>query len=176
MAPPVAYQTDPFGYYYGVVDAPQDPREPQRILVPAGATLTPPPNAPAGQIARLLGNGTWVVVPMPAPDEPVDTPPQDIEQLRATTSMRIADCLDAMFIGGHLSQSEYLDACAGNIPAGPILTAIQNTLTEIEQVLITGRWKRVTIIERNHPLVELIRVVKTMTPEQMDQVFGIVAS
>jgi hypothetical protein len=172
--PITVYQTDAAGYYTGPVIAQPSPREPDRWLIPAGATTTPPPNAAQGMVARLLQNGTWVVAPVPPATTPQEPPPVDIEDLRATTTIRMTVFLNNGVRLGHLTSQEYLTSCLGYIPAGPLSDAVDQ-LPEPDRTLLRGTWARGSEIDRMHPGTELIRVVKGMTPEQMDQVFGIVS-
>lgn len=62
-----AYQTDRAGLYQGETVADESPREPGVYLVPAGATLTPPPAEwPDDKWPRFNGRA-WDFVTKPKP-------------------------------------------------------------------------------------------------------------
>ena len=46
-------------------------------------------------------------------------------------------------------------------------------MPEPDQTILRGAWAGATDLDRMSPGVELIRVAKGMTPEQMDALFGI---
>lgn len=65
-----AYQYNAAGIYTGATVADESPLEPGVYLLPAGCTLTPPPEAPAGQVPRWNGS-VWQLIDAPvAPTAP----------------------------------------------------------------------------------------------------------
>lgn len=55
------YQTDPDGLYQYEAVAHEYPLQPGTYNVPYGARISPPPAAPAGQVAQAVGD-TWRLV------------------------------------------------------------------------------------------------------------------
>lgn len=66
-----AYQFDAAGIYAGETVADESPLEPGVYLLPAGCTLTPPPQPTAGKVPRWNGRA-WQLVNRPAPKQQPD--------------------------------------------------------------------------------------------------------
>lgn len=75
------YQTDGQGVYVGITAADQDPLDEGNWLIPAGCVTQPPPSLGEKQLAQWV-SGSWVIVEIPDPIEPVTILPPNLEQQR----------------------------------------------------------------------------------------------
>jgi len=70
------------GVYLGCSTADESPLEPGVFLVPAHATIIPPPDAKEGRHAVFDG-ARWTIQPIPQPEKPEPPPPPTDAQLAA---------------------------------------------------------------------------------------------
>lgn len=125
---------------------------------PDGAEVYLAPGTPDHALAL---SGAWGAV---AAADPADLVP-DVSILRLAFLQRAFEL-------GHITLEEFLPACRGEVPPGPI-EAEMRRIPEPTQTLYRGAWAGLQDLDRRHPAVELIRVAKGMTQAQMDTVFGI---
>ena len=84
MSEKIVSQLDPAGYFAFPVDADESPLEPGTFLIPGGAIDVPPPQVPAGKLARWAGQ--WVFE---------DKPQEPQEDARAKARKAAKEARDA---------------------------------------------------------------------------------
>lgn len=103
--------------------------------------------------------------------------PDPREAFRATASMPKAQFCIGMAEIGVLTDEEAIEAAKGNMPA--TFAATTAHLTAAEQRDVAVRWAAATVVDRADPMLEAFRAyaeadpnLPTITPEQLDTVFG----
>lgn len=100
-------------------------------------------------------------------------PPSEDEKRAAwrnAVSLTRAEFCTALRAAGILNRSEAIAAAKGDWPASfePML----DNMTEAEADAALILWAGITIIERNHPLLEAVRQFKGLSQEDVDALFG----
>lgn len=91
--------------YLGCSSADESPLEPGVFLVPAHATVIPPPKAKEGE--QAIFNGIkWTMEPIPKPEKPVPPPPPTDAQLAAAGISK----RDRLLVGATLAMAPLQDA------------------------------------------------------------------
>ena len=93
-----------------------------------------------------------------------------IEQLRSNASVSRARFILAAIDAGIISEMDAEQAVNG-WPAG--WDAFFDGKPARSRVAAKAEWVSITTVRRDAPLIEELRVFKDLTPEQIDQLFGI---
>lgn len=95
-----------------------------------------------------------------------------LSEKRAAARMSKTDFAEAVFTAGIITESEFIAFAGGELPA-KVLTAMEAQLSGVELAKAKARAKAATSIPRNSPIISLIQLAYELTPNQVDEIFGI---
>lgn len=155
-------------FYIGSTPIDRDPLNPERILIPHGATLIPPPKEEEGFVRAFI-EGEWVQL------EKIEVQEKFKEVLESETNDVLGEISDRQFfqelaVRNLITETEAEDAVAsGIIPASLLLLVDQ--LPEEQQFPARMFLKGAITFDRFHPMVEAIGSLYDLDAEGIDDIW-----
>lgn len=121
------------------------------------------------EVPRMILNADYAPIAK-VEGQPLSYP--TLEQMRVRAWLDKSDLLIKLAMLQLLTPEEAEQAAEGVIPAS--IAGVMGSLSPEEQLAARIKWRTDSVISRNHPVIVAAAYGMDLTPEQVDELFGIV--